>query len=252
MNPKRMKIQERKYSFGTVRGIADDVEQTRTVEFVASTSTKDRHGTVLNQKNWKLDNFNKNGIIGYQHNVYGGNLCSPEDPDDVIGKGFAFVEDDQLIVRVTFEPADINPKAEKIFRKVLHGSLRATSVGFLEVGEGKWGEGEEAKGRSQQTYYFDGQELLELSIVNIPSNPDAVGRSIRNHTANALMFVKRALGEEYSFSDIERMTVSELLRLMEKGKRHLGEEQGEDEREEEAPKPVDYSRYEKHLKLLSI
>ena len=47
---------------------------------------------------------------------------------------------------VKFETADINPQAEKIFRKVLNGTLKATSVGFLETGEGKWVETKDAKG----------------------------------------------------------------------------------------------------------
>jgi hypothetical protein len=208
----------RAYNNGEVRAFSDDVEQTRTIEFIASTPSKDRHRTVLNPDGWQLDNFNRNGIIGYQHNVYGGEMCSGPNPDDVIGKGFAFMEDDNLIVRVTFEPADLNPLAEKVFRKVLFGSLRATSVGFAPIGKGRFGEDDEAQGRRNETYYFEGQELLELSIVNIPSNPDAVGRSLREQTSNAIMFVKRALGADYSFSDIEEMRVGDVLRMLENGK----------------------------------
>lgn len=205
---------EVKFRYGAVREFPKDVEQTRTIEFIISTPSKDRHGTVLNARNWKLENFNKNGIVGYQHNVHGGDMCNAPDPDYVIGRGEAFMEGETLIGRVTFEPADINPLAEKIFRKVLHGTLRATSVGFLPFGKGRYGEGDEAAGRANETYYFEGQELLEFSIVNIPSNPDAVGRSIRDQTHNALLFVKRALGEDISFADIERMTVGEVLKQL--------------------------------------
>ena len=59
-----------------------DIEETRTVQFVISTDSKDRHGTKLNMKNWQLDNFNRNPIVGYQHNVYGDNMCVPPNPDD--------------------------------------------------------------------------------------------------------------------------------------------------------------------------
>jgi hypothetical protein len=200
--------------FGEVRAFAADVEETRTIEFVISTAAKDRHRTVLNQQGWDLANYSRNGIVGYQHNVYGGDMCIADNPDNVIGRGAAYMEGDQLIGRVTFEPADLNPLAEKIFRKVLFGSLRATSVGFAEVGKGRWGEGEEARGAKNETYYFAGQELLEFSIVNIPSNPEAVGRALRDQTSNALMYVKRALGSDYSFADLEKMTVAEVLRLM--------------------------------------
>lgn len=200
--------------FGYARKLADDVEKTRTITFVASTATRDRHRTVLNQDNWQLDNFARNGIIGYQHNVYGDNLCTPPSPDDVIGKGRAYVEGGELLVDITFEPADINPQAEKIFRKLLFGSLNAVSVGFLPIGQGRWGVGDEAAGGKNETYYYAGQELLETSVVNLPSNPDAVGRALRDQTSNALMFVKRALGADYSFSDIEGMQVGDVLRLL--------------------------------------
>jgi len=131
-----------------IRALGDNVEDTRTITFIASTSSVDRHGTVLNQDNWNLKNFNNNPIIGYQHNVYGG--AEAPNPDDQLGTAKAYFEtvkkgdkeENQLLVDITFEPEAINPLAEKIFRKVLHGSLRA------------------------------------VSVVNIPSNPDALKRSL--------------------------------------------------------------------------
>ena len=140
--------------------------------FVASDDSVDSAGTVLNQDNWDLRRFNSNGIIGYQHKVYGG-LDDTDNPDNVIGKGVAYVEDKKLMVDITFEPADINPLAEKIYQKIMFGSLRAVSVGFLPVGRGKFGEGADA-----ETYYFAGQELLEVSVVNIPANPNALKKSM--------------------------------------------------------------------------
>jgi len=203
------------HQVGELRAVAPNVEETRTVQFVISSSTRDRHRTVLDPTKWQLDNFNRNGIVGYQHNVYGDGMCAGPNPDDVIGRGRAFLEGDQLIGEVTFEPADINPLAEKIFRKVLFGSLRATSVGFTEIGKGKYGTGTEARGGKDETYYFEGQELLEFSIVNIPSNPDATKRALRDQASHALMFVKRAL-PQLSFADIETLTVGEVLRQLDK------------------------------------
>ena len=163
-----------------IRAIGDNIEETRTVTFIASTSSVDRHGTVLNQDNWDLKNFNNNPIIGYQHNVYGGS--EDPDPDDQLGTAKAYFEtvkkgdgeEKQLLVDVTFEPKEINEKAEKIFRKVLHGSLRAVSVGFVPLQDSKGGYGESREGN----FHYFGQELLEVSVVNIPSNPDALKRSL--------------------------------------------------------------------------
>ena len=151
-------------------------EETRTITFVASDGARDAAGTVLNQENWSLKRYEKNPIIGYQHEVYGG--WDGSDPDNIIGKARVYVEDGQLLADITFETKDINEKAEKIYKKLLFGSLNAVSVGFLPIGKGSWGKGEEAIDGSNPTYYYAGQELLEISVVNIPSNPNAVRRAM--------------------------------------------------------------------------
>lgn len=174
------------------RDFGPDIEKTRTVRFVISTSAKDRHNTVLNMKGWKLENFNRNPIVGYQHNVYGDNMCTPPNPDDVLGPARAWIENDRLMGEVTFEPGDINPQAEKVFRKVLNGTLRATSVGFLEVGQGKFVKEKDADGKVVgETYHFEGQELLEFSIVNIPSNPEATRKVVINHARAGVHMLNR-------------------------------------------------------------
>lgn len=204
-----------KYHFGHIREFdRAKVEEDRTVEFIISSADKDRHGTVLNMKGWNLENFNANPIVGYQHNVYGDNMCVPDNPDNVLGPGRAFLEGDKLIGAVTFETKDINPLAEKIFRKVLNGTLRATSVGFMEIGEGRYGEGDEQRGAKNETYYFDGQELLEFSIVNIPSNAKAVGRVMQSHEDRALAFIIRYMPENVSIKDVRKMTVQQVMDIV--------------------------------------
>lgn len=179
--------------------------ESRTVTFVASTYDKDRHGTVLNQKNWSLDNFNANPIIGYQHNVYGDDMCNPPNPDDQLGIGKAYIVNDELLIDITFEPADINPLAEKIFKKIQFGSLNAVSVGFVPLKNEKGNHGEQR----EDGFYFHGQELLEVSVVNIPSNPKALKKSFRDSTKNALSYLSKALNKR--FADIEGMTVRQIM-----------------------------------------
>lgn len=208
-------MNEMQYRMGNVREISQDVELTRTIQFIISTATRDRHGTVLKPENWELENFNRNGLVGYQHNVYGDDLCNAPNPDDVIGTGRAWVENSQLIGEVKFEPANINPTAEKIFRKVIFGSLKATSVGFLPKGEAKWGEGEESRNGSNPTLYYEKQELLEFSIVNIPSNPDAIRRSMRNQANNAMLYISRTMGGKFTTEQILDMPVRDVIDMME-------------------------------------
>ena len=202
----------KKFAFGNIREFdRAKAQESRTVEFIISSADKDRQRSVLNMKGWNLENFNANPIVGYQHNVYGDNMCQPDNPDNVLGPGRAFLEGDKLIGAVTFETKEINPLAEKIFQKVLNGTLRATSVGFLEVGEGKYGEGDQRQGGKDETYYFTGQELLEFSIVNIPSNAKAVGRSIAHHSDAALGYLMRFMPEDVSLRDVKQMTVQQVL-----------------------------------------
>ena len=157
-------------------------EESRTVEFVASDNSVDSYGTVIPVDKWDLTRFASNGIIGYMHDVYGDSWTKSADPDDVIGKGVAFVENDQLVVRITFEPKELNEKADKIFRKLQFGSLHAVSVGFRATKKGHMGD--EERGEDPKVYYYAGQELLEVSVVNIPSNANALKRSIEEEKAS--------------------------------------------------------------------
>ena len=157
-------------------------EESRTVEFVASDNSVDSYGTVIPVDKWDLTRFSNNGIVGYMHDVYGDSWTKSADPDDVIGKGEAFVEDEKLIVRITFEPKELNEKADKIFRKLQFGSLHAVSVGFVPTAKGHMGD--EQRGEDPKVYYYAGQELLEVSVVNIPSNANALKRSIQEEEAS--------------------------------------------------------------------
>jgi len=143
----------------------------RIAEFIISDNTKDRHNTILDVDGWHLDNYNKNGIVGYQHDVYGEDQANP---DSVIGIGKAEIRDGKLIGIVKFEPEEINPLAEKIFKKVQFGTLKATSVGFNPLEQGEFRKMEDS---DSEIYHYGKRDLLEFSIVNIPSNPNAV-RSI--------------------------------------------------------------------------
>ena len=178
--------------------------------FVASTSDADRHRTVINQSKWELDNFRANPIIGYQHNLYG-DMCNAPDPDDVVGKSVkTYTENNQLLVDVVFDQE--NEKAIKIESKVNRGFLSTVSVGFIEKGEGRMGTKD--LDEDPELYYFEGQELLEVSIVNIPSNPKAAKKSLRSQTFDALRYIYRELGGKYRFSEIEDMKIGDVIDMM--------------------------------------
>ena len=165
---------EKNVNYRAMQGavVRQEGEEGRKLTFVASDETRDAAGTVIRADGWDLDRFNKNGIIGYQHKVYG-SFEGTDNPDNIIGKGYAYVKGKQLMVDVEFEPADINPLADKIYKKLQFGSLNAVSVGFMAT-DGEWGEGEESLSGENPTYYYKSQELLEVSVVNIPANKNAL------------------------------------------------------------------------------
>jgi len=138
-------------------------EEVKLYQFVISDESVDRHGTVVKMSGWNLDNYNANGVVLYMH-----------DHDKLIGKGRAFIDGKQLIGEVEFLPAELSAFAEEKRKMVEAGFLKATSVGFLPS-EGHWGD--EKKMEDPDVFYFDKQDLLEFSIVTVPSNPNANKRS---------------------------------------------------------------------------
>ena len=210
--------------YGIVKALPKDladITESRTVEFVISTEAKDRYGDRLLIDRWNLNNYNTNGVVGYQHEVWGAGMCTPPDPDYMLGPGRAWIEGKQLIGAVTFEPEEVNPLAEKIFQKVLHGTLKAASVGLLETDQDK-SYIDEVDGAK----VFGGQELVEWSIVNIPANQEAVRRHFTKNYDNALSYLDKVLGDKFSMEEVREMKVKHIIEAL-NGNFHFKEEEKE-------------------------
>lgn len=116
----------------------------------------DRERDTLAVAGWKLDNFRKNPVVLFAHR-------SDQPP---VGKVVSVLASaGQLRARVKFA-SDLYEFAGVVERLVSGGYLTATSVGFQPT---KWLYNEERGG-----FDFAEQELLELSIVPVPCNPDAL------------------------------------------------------------------------------
>lgn len=125
------------------------------IRFIASTSDVARDGFVIDAAGWQLDNFRKNPVFLWAHNY-----SAPP-----IGKVTSVdVDGDKLIADVVFDQDD--PEALRIERKYRNGMLSAVSVGFNIV-EFTPSQGKDAP-RANKT------ELLELSGVPVPSDPNAL------------------------------------------------------------------------------
>lgn len=208
------------YSINKDLASRKQAEQSRTITFIASTPNKDRDGDITNSKGWQLDNFIKNPVIGYQHQVVSHGLCITPDPDDIIGvgKNLRLDEEGKLLVDISFEDKETNPKADKIFRKVLNGTLSAVSVGFIPI-KGQDGEyyrkGNESMGEDPDANYLYGQELLEISVVNVPANADAVAlrKGLKSQTAGAIVNLSKMLNKSYD--ELQKMTIQDVVKELE-------------------------------------
>lgn len=117
--------------------------------FTGSTDTVDRVGDVVEQ-NWDLDNYKKNPVLLYAHDY----------SQLPIGRTNPYMDGGKLKFDVEFVPKEIYPFAGTVEAMVELGFLNAVSVGFKPLDM----DGTRIK-RS---------ELLELSIVPIPANAEAL------------------------------------------------------------------------------
>lgn len=131
-------------------------EENKTVRFRISDDSVDRYGERVEQTSWNFKNFLKNPILLWGHNPY--------DAENVLGTvSDLSVEDDGTYATAHFDE-DINPKAALIFKQILKGTLRTVSVGFVP----------HTIDTEDDIPVLKDNELLELSVVAIPANPNAI------------------------------------------------------------------------------
>ena len=160
----------------------------RQYEFTASTSTQDRDGEVIDAAGWDLKNFKKNPVILYGHDY----RSLP------IGKASrVWLHNGSLKNTVEFPPEGTYEFADIVERLVDTGYLKTESVGFIPK---KWedGDGEKAPRRT-----YTKQELLEISIVPIPSNPDALRNAVDDGVITTKQFEAITKPEEPEIEEVD-------------------------------------------------
>jgi HK97 family phage prohead protease len=151
-----------------LRDLTPEMIANREAEFVISSESTDTYDTVFVAAGADFTRYNTNPIVAYGHRTWSDN------PDMILGTSEVRQEGLFTIGKVTFEDAETNPTADKVFRKVQKKTLRMASIGANIL---EWRYGDETKGESKTTIYFTRWELLEWSIVPIGSNKDALVRS---------------------------------------------------------------------------
>lgn len=144
-------------------------------DFVLSDGSMDRHGTRINPNGWDLGDFKRNPIALFAHNT-----------DAPIGTWDNIrVESGKLIASLKMAAAGTSQRIDEMRSLVEQGILRAVSVGFRVLAEGKPGKSE---------FDFDRQTLLEASLVSVPSNVNALAKARSLKISNETMSL--AFGEQ--------------------------------------------------------
>ena len=136
--------------------ISKSADTENTYTFLASTNAIDRQGDSIDQKGWDLTNFKTNPVVVWAHDY-------SELP---IGKVLSItVTDKGLEAEFEFTPENGNPKGQQVKNLVDNGFLNAVSVGFIP--------------KTRAGNIITGAELLEISVVPVPANQEAIRLAIQ-------------------------------------------------------------------------
>ena len=162
---KEEKIDEKKikqFDFIEIKAASIDVKE-RTVEVVASKEVVDRQGDVIQISGIEVDNFVRNPVVPFAHN-YG---ALP------VARAIGIkVEGDELIMKLQFPTKEVYDFGDTVFKMLKDGFLNAVSIGFIPL--------KQAYDETVGAFIIEKSELLEVSIVPVPANQEALVRSYEN------------------------------------------------------------------------
>lgn len=151
--------------------------EARTANHIASDETPDRMGDIIRVKGWDLTTFKKNPQLLFNH--------KSEDPPigrvESVKKGRAEKDDrPALLTTSRFFEQEKFELADLIWRMVADGDLPAVSVGFLPTKTTRPEDPDERQelGLGAFGVIYEGAQLLELSVVTVPANPNALLRKL--------------------------------------------------------------------------
>jgi len=159
----------------------------RKIRYVWSTETVDRMGDIVRQ-NWDLGAFSRNPVALYNH-----------DHDLVLGRALDFGvglagQRRQLEGTIEFAPEGIDPLIDSRFKLAEAGFLPATSVGFQPKSVDRVTEPERRAelGLGDYGVVFEHNELMEISVVSVPANPEAVTNGLREAVERGILRASEA------------------------------------------------------------
>jgi len=147
------------------KGVTFSAEDSkRRLVVTISTRIRDRHGDILEPGGAQIASFLKNPVVLWAHEY----RALP------IGRATSLLRDGEVLkADILFAPTDF---AKEVYDLYAKGFLRAWSVGFLPL---EWDVIEDANGKFQG-YHIKAWELIELSAVPVPANPEALTNALEN------------------------------------------------------------------------
>jgi len=143
-------------------------ESDRVLRFIGSDESIDRDNDIIEASGWELANYLKNPVFLWAHDYDEPPIGRAVNVTiDAVGK--------RLLFDIKFPTAEEYPFADTIYNLYKGGYLSATSVGFIGI-KSKTRDDEavlELPDWQRGRMYME-QELLELSAVAVPSNPNAL------------------------------------------------------------------------------
>lgn len=134
---------------------------------VASDDTEDRYGDVVVPDGWTLANYAKNPVWLVDHSYR---------VESIVGVGRDVkVTGGRLVASYVPDPVDSGECTSACLAKLDAGSLRTVSVGFMPI---RWERISDDKGNWTGGFRFLEHDLLEISWVAVPANPNATLLSV--------------------------------------------------------------------------
>ena len=133
----------------------------------ASTPTSDRYGDVVSAP-WALDRYRANPVVVWAHDY-----STPP-----VGRAVDVrLEGPNLIAKIQWDDSPSNPLGQTVAHQFRSGFLSAVSVGFQPGNAVKRSSLDpEHPHHAERGNVYRDNELLEISAVPIPANPDALAR----------------------------------------------------------------------------
>jgi HK97 family phage prohead protease len=133
----------------------------REFEFLASDETPDSYGDIVRAEGWDLRRYKKNPIVLFNHKS-----------DVPVGYSpMCKVEDKKLIARIKLADEGTSDFIDTLYKLMKQRIVRSMSVGFRATKDVEIMRDKDGHFLGLE---FNGQELLENSVVSIPANPNAL------------------------------------------------------------------------------